>query len=165
MKIYKHLTLTAGFLFACVISAFASEANLEIPDLHEGVFHVFGGSITAWDFLFYGAIIIAGTLGFSLYLSSQIKKLPVHSSMAKVAQTIYETCRTYLIQQGRFLLMLFGMISVIICVYFLGLLGERLWVAVQVLFFSIIGMLGAYSVACMESELTRMRTPARLLHR
>jgi len=134
-------------LLGSTIGVYASEADLAIPDLHEGIFHLFGGSITAWNFLLYGAIIIAGTLGFSLFLSSQIKKLPVHGSMAKVAQTIYGTCRTYLIQQGRFLLMLFGLISVIICIYFLGLLGESIWVAVQVLIFSIIGMAGSYAVA------------------
>ena len=147
MKIYKFLLLVAGLLFTCAFDVSASEANLAIPDLHEGTFHLFGGSITAWNFLLYGAIIIAGTLGFSLFLSFQIKKLPVHSSMAKVAHTIYGTCRTYLIQQGRFLLMLFGMISVIICIYFLGLLGESVWVAVQVLIYSIIGMAGSYAVA------------------
>ncbi len=126
---------------------YASEANLSIPDLHEGVFHIFGGSISAWNFLCYGALIIAGTLGFSLYLFNQVKKLPAHRSMLKVAGTIYQTCRTYLLQQGKFLLMLFGLIAIVLCVYFFGLIGQSFTVVLQVLAFSIIGMGGSYSVA------------------
>ena len=126
---------------------YASEANLSIPDLHEGVFHIFGGSISAWNFLCYGAIIIAGTLGFSLYLFSQVKKLPAHQSMLKVAGTIYQTCRTYLLQQGKFLVMLFGLIAIVLCVYFFGLVGQSFPVVLQVLAFSIIGMAGSYAVA------------------
>ena len=67
--------------------------------------------------------------------------------MLKVASTIYSTCRTYLIQQGKFLAMLFLMIAVVMIIYYLGLLGESIWVAVQVLIFSIIGMGRSYAVA------------------
>lgn len=137
----------AGLFVGSCFSALASEADLAIPDLHEGTFHIFGGTISAWDFLFYGALIIAGTLGFSLILFQQIKKLPAHESMLKVASTIYATCRTYLFQQGKFLLMLFAIIAVILCVYFFGLAGQTLPVVVQVLLFSIVGMAGSYSVA------------------
>jgi K(+)-stimulated pyrophosphate-energized sodium pump len=129
------------------IQAFASEANLAIPDLHEGTFHIFGGTITAWDFLFCGALIITGTLGFSLLLFFQIKKLPAHKSMLDVAATIYATCKTYLLQQGKFLLMLFGIIAIVLCVYYFGLEHQPFSVVIQVLFYSIIGMLGSYSVA------------------
>jgi len=147
MKKYKFLFLIAGFLITCVFNMQASEANLAIPDLHEGTFHIFGGEISSWNFLFYGAIIIAGTLGFSLYLFSQVRKLPVHYSMSKVANIIYGTCRTYLLQQGRFLLMLFGIVAIILCVYFFGLLGTSVGTVVQVLIFSILGMSGSYLVA------------------
>ena len=125
----------------------ASEADLAIPDLHDGTFHIFGGEISSWKFLFYGAFIIVGTLFFSVYLFSQVKKLPVHSSMAKVGQIIYGTCRTYLFQQGKFLLMLFGIVTVIFCIYFFGLLGKSVGTVLLVLFFSIVGMAGSYSVA------------------
>ncbi|MDR0940805.1 MAG: sodium-translocating pyrophosphatase, partial [Bacteroidales bacterium] len=126
---------------------FASEANLAIPDLHEGTFHIFGMEMTSWKFLAYGALIITGTLFFSLFLFFQVKKLPVHHSMAKVAATIYQTCSTYLKQQGKFLLLLFALIAVILCVYFFGLLGESASVVLQVLLFSVIGMGGSYAVA------------------
>jgi len=147
MRSLRFLFLTTCVLLGSGISVFASEADLAIPDLHEGTFHIFGGSVSSWDFLFYGALIIAGTLGFSLLLFSQIKKLPAHKSMLDVAATIYTTCRTYLLQQGKFLLMLFGLITIVICVYFFGLVGQSASVVVQVLLYSIIGMGGSYLVA------------------
>ena len=146
MKIYKYLLMIGGLLLTC-FNIQASEADLAIPDLHEGTFHVFGGEISSWNFLFYGAIIIAGTLFFSLFLFSQVRKLPVHSSMGRVANIIYGTCRTYLLQQGKFLLMLFGIVTVILCVYFFGLLGKSVGTVLMVLLFSIVGMAGSYSVA------------------
>jgi K(+)-stimulated pyrophosphate-energized sodium pump len=86
-------------------------------------------------------------LGFSLLLRSQIKKLPAHKSMLDVAATIYTTCRTYLLQQGKFLLMLFGLIVVVLCVYFFGLIGQSVSSVLLVLLFSIVGMGGSYLVA------------------
>jgi len=147
MKLYKYLSLIVGLLITCVFSMQASEANLPIPDLHKGTFQIFGGEISSWNFLFYGALIIAGTVGFSLFLFFQVKKLPVHHSMARVGQIIYGTCRTYLLQQGKFLLMLFGIVAVILCVYFFGLLGQSVSTVLMVLCFSVIGMGGSYLVA------------------
>lgn len=145
-KLIRFIFLVSSLTGLCM-NVQASEADLAIPDLHEGTFHILGGSISSWDFLFYGALIIAGTLGFSLFLFHQIKKLEVHDSMLKVANTIYTTCRTYLLQQGKFLLMLFGIIAVVLCVYFFGLLGKPFFVVIQVLLFAVVGMLGSYSVA------------------
>ena len=147
MNRLKFLLLTVGTFLFSATSVFASEANLAIPDLHEGTFHVFGLEMTSWNFLFYGALIITGTLGFSLFLFSRVKKLPAHNSMLKVAGTIYQTCSTYLKQQGKFLLMLFALIAVVLCAYFFALLGESPSVVFQVLMFSIIGMGGSYAVA------------------
>ncbi|GAB6009135.1 sodium-translocating pyrophosphatase [Dysgonomonas reticulitermitis] len=147
MKNLKRVGLLMGLFLGLVVTTQASEADLAIPDLHEGTFHIFGTAVTSWDFLFYGALIIAGTLGFSLLLFNQVKKLPAHESMTKVASTIYATCRTYLIQQGKFLLMLFALIAIVLCIYFFGLVGQSLGVVLQVLIFSIIGMAGSYIVA------------------
>jgi K(+)-stimulated pyrophosphate-energized sodium pump len=97
----------------------ASETSLAIPDLHAGRFDTLGG-ISAWWLLFWGACVIAGTLGFSLYLRHQIHLLPAHSSMLSVSETIFQTCKTYLIQQGKFLLMLFIFIAIAISYYLLG---------------------------------------------
>lgn len=123
----------------------ASEADLAIPDLHQGQF--FHGAISAWNLLFYGSFVIVGTLGISLYLRSQVAKLAAHESMLRVADIIYATCKTYLIQQGKFLLLLFLIISVAMGYYFLALQGETLNTLLLVLLFSIVGMAGSYAVA------------------
>ncbi|MDR2520658.1 MAG: sodium-translocating pyrophosphatase [Bacteroidales bacterium OttesenSCG-928-I14] len=147
MKILKNIFL----LLISVLydgNLYASEVSLEIPDLHQGIFHLFCGvSISPWNFLFYGALIIAGTLGFSLLLFRQVKQLSSHDSMLKVSSIIYTTCKTYLFQQGKFLLMLFALIGSVLCVYFFELLGQPFLVVLQVLLFSIIGMAGSYMVA------------------
>ncbi len=145
-KLKRRLT-AIGMLVLPGMGLFASEADLAIPDLHEGTFHIFGKTISSWDFLFYGALIIVGTLGFSLFLRRQIKNLPAHQSMLDVAGTIYQTCRTYLVQQGKFLAMLFALIAIVLCVYFFGLAGQTVSTVVQVLLFSIVGMAGSYAVA------------------
>jgi Na+/H+-translocating membrane pyrophosphatase len=110
--------LIAVLAFAGPIQA--SEADLAIPDLHAGTFNIFGNEVSAWNLLFYGALVICGTLGISLYLRSQIRQLPAHKSMLDVAETIFQTCKTYLIQQGKFLLMLFVLIAIAISYYLLG---------------------------------------------
>ena len=147
MNKIKYLMLVLGMLLIPVMSIFASEADLAIPDLHQGTFHIFGGTISAWNFLFWGALVIVGTLFFSLFLRVQIRKLPAHESMLNVAGTIYQTCRTYLLQQGKFLMMLFAIIAVVLCVYFFALAGQTVSVVAQVLFYSVVGMAGSYAVA------------------
>src|SRR5262245_47827032 len=79
----------------------AGEADLAIPDLSAAHFNIFGGTIPGDKLLLFGSFVIAGTLGISLYLRGQIKKLPAHKSMLSVADIIFKTCKTYLIQQGK----------------------------------------------------------------
>ena len=136
-----------GVLFIDGNTALAGEADLAIPDLHAGTFTIFGQDISAWNLLFYGALVITGTLGISLYLRAQIHRLPAHKSMLNIAEIIFQTCKTYLIQQGKFLVMLFVFIAVAMGYYFLGLQHESLKTLLLVLFFSVIGMGGSYSVA------------------
>src|ERR1700722_1233276 len=99
------------FLIAAT-KAVASEADLAIPDLNvHGSFKIGETVISAGNLLFYGSFVILGTLGISLYQLWEIRKQPAHKSMLAVADIIYETCKTYLIQQGKFLLMLFAIIA------------------------------------------------------
>jgi K(+)-stimulated pyrophosphate-energized sodium pump len=125
----------------------AGEADLAIPDLHEGTFTIAGQTITAWNLLWYGAWVIMGTLGISLFLFYQIKSLPAHESMLNISEIIFQTCKTYLIQQGKFLLMLFAIIASAMLYYFMVLQEESLQTALLVLFFSVVGMVGSYAVA------------------
>jgi K(+)-stimulated pyrophosphate-energized sodium pump len=124
----------------------ASEADLLIPDLHKGTFSTLGG-ITAFDLLWWGSWVIVGTLSISLYQVWQIHRQPAHKSMLDVSEVIFQTCKTYLIQQGKFLLMLFAIIGAAMTYYFVGLKGEHWNTAGLVLLFSIIGMGGSYAVA------------------
>jgi len=143
----KPIALAVVVLLLGGGSVFAGEADLAIPDLHAGHFKIFGGTISAWWLLFWGAAVIAITLNISLYLRRQIKKLPAHKSMLDISEVIYQTCKTYLIQQGKFLVMLFAIMAVAMTYYFMGLQGESVKTAALVLFFSIVGMGGSYSVA------------------
>jgi len=115
---FSTLFCALGTLLLTATAAAASEADLPIPDLHSGEF--FGGAVNAWWLLFWGAMVITGTLGISLYLRTQIHKLPAHKSQLDVAETIFQTCKTYLIQQGKFLLMLFVLIAIAISFYLVG---------------------------------------------
>ena len=143
----KRLFLAIALVAANAGPLFASEADLAIPDLHEGTFTIFGRQISGYNLLLYGSFVICGTLGISLYLRRQIAMLPAHESMLKVAEIIYQTCRTYLMQQGKFLIMLFLLIAAAMAYYFLKLQDETLKTTALVLLFSIIGMIGSYWVA------------------
>ncbi|HPT11155.1 MAG TPA: sodium/proton-translocating pyrophosphatase, partial [Bacteroidales bacterium] len=145
MKSLKRLCTVLGLLLISVVPALASDADLAVPDLHQGFFARFG--LDAWHLLFYGSIVILFTLSVSITLFRSIKKLPAHKSMLNVAATIYETCKTYLIQQGKFLLILFAIIGTAMAYYYFALVGSSISVVFLVLMFSVIGMAGSYSVA------------------
>jgi K(+)-stimulated pyrophosphate-energized sodium pump len=153
MKSLKLIAWSTLTLLLAATTVHASEADLAIPDLHKGTFRIFGTEISAWNLLFYGALVITGTLGISLYQLAQIKKQPSHRSMLGVAEIIFQTCKTYLIQQGKFLLLLFSFISAAMVVYFvLGKTADESWAHLLrtialVLFFSVVGMAGSYAVA------------------
>jgi K(+)-stimulated pyrophosphate-energized sodium pump len=125
----------------------AGEADLAIPDLDQGSFTLLGKPVSPASLLFWGSFVIAGTLGISLYLMAQIRQLPAHKSMLDIAEIIFQTCKTYLIQQGKFLLMLFAIIGAAMAYYFIGLKEQSPQTALIVLLFSIVGMAGSYAVA------------------
>jgi K(+)-stimulated pyrophosphate-energized sodium pump len=148
MKLLKYLVWTFPIMLLAGAKAMASEADLAIPNLDiHGSFKIGETEISAGNLLFYGSFVILGTLGISLYQLFQIHKQPAHKSMLDVAEIIFQTCKTYLIQQGKFLLMLFAIIAVAMSYYFLGLKGEKASTLVYVLLFSVVGMGGSYLVA------------------
>lgn len=148
MNFAKNIFWSLAVLFVLAAPVAASEADLAIPDLNEhGSFTIAGKTITAGNLLFYGSFVICGTLGISLYLRGQIKALPAHKSMLDVAEIIFQTCKTYLIQQGKFLAMLFAIIGSAMTYYFMGLLHKDITTVAIVLGFSIVGIGGSYWVA------------------
>ncbi len=120
------------------------EANLKLPDLSDVTF--FGG-IDGHRLLLGGIVICVLGLGFGLAMYMNLKKLPVHRAMREISELIYETCKTYLITQGKFILILEAFIAVVIILYF-GVLSrmEPLRVAI-ILAFSLVGIAGSYGVA------------------
>src|SRR6266705_3255655 len=100
MNMLNRIAFSLVVLLLAGASAHAGEADLAIPDLHKGTFTSLGG-ISAYDLLFWGAWVICGTLGISLYQIWQIHKQPAHRSMLNIAEIIFQTCKTYLIQQGK----------------------------------------------------------------
>ncbi len=135
--------LLTGMLFP--VLAHAGEADLEVPDLGQSTF--FNGAVNGWQLLFYGMIIVLFGLLFGYWQYTKIKKLPAHKSMLEVSKIIYETCKTYLLQQGKFLIILFLIIGAAITYYFLGLSGMKLPKVLLILLWSVLGILGSYGVA------------------
>ena len=137
--------LNPGALFAQGSSAAeGGEANLVLPDLSHAVFL---GGIDGRTLLLWGLAIVALGFVFGLVVYQQLKNLPVHSSMREVSELIYETCKTYLLTQGKFLLILEAFIGVIIVFYFgflKGLGAERVLI---ILAFSVVGIGGSFGVA------------------
>ena len=123
--------------------ASAGEANLILPDLRTVSF--FG--MTGHTLLLAGLLVCVGGLLFGLRTSQQLKNLPVHASMREVSELIYETCKTYLITQGKFILLLEVFIGVIMVVYFGWLRHFEAVQVLTILFFSLVGIAGSYGVA------------------
>jgi K(+)-stimulated pyrophosphate-energized sodium pump len=120
------------------------EANLVIPDLSQVVF--FGG-IHGRTLLMAGLVICALGLLFGLVYYSQLKKMAVHESMLEISELIYETCKTYLITQGKFILILEVFIGLVILLYFGVLLDFEAMKVAIILLFSLVGIAGSYGVA------------------
>src|SRR5712671_241771 len=123
------------------------EANLKLPDLSQVTFLAINGH----KLLLFGIVICIFGLGFGLAIYARLKNLPVHKSMREISALIYETCKTYLTTQGKFLLLLWVFIAIVIVLYF-GVLapvpGKPVSTTLPIiLFFSLVGMGGSYSVA------------------
>jgi K(+)-stimulated pyrophosphate-energized sodium pump len=161
MKRWTALLLSMASLFAVPAAAqeaggHGGEASLRIPDLNSVQF--LSAGIPGHTLLLTGLVVCVLGLLFGLVIYSHLKRLPVHETMREVSELIYETCKTYLITQGKFLMLLWVFIGAIAAVYF-GFLAQttdasgavvRGFPAPKVaiiLFFSLVGIAGSYSVA------------------
>ena len=121
------------------------EASLHLPDLSSARF--LGDSIDGHALLMFGLIFCALGMIFGLIIYMRLKNMAVHKSMLEVSELIYETCKTYLATQGKFLILLECFIGVIIVFYFGFLQGFAAYKVAVILLFSIVGIGGSYSVA------------------
>lgn len=141
-RIIKILSVSSVSLFLSR-AAFAGEAELKIPDLSTVNFLGMSGH----NLLLWGLIVCVFGVLFGLWQSMQINKLPVHRTMKDISELIYETCKTYLITQGKFLALLWVFVAAIIVIYFKLLMHYTLSQVSIITFFSIVGILGSYAVA------------------
>jgi len=131
--------------------AAAGEADIQLPDLTQVQFQIAGANVRGVDLMYAGlAVCIVGLL-FGLIQYKQVKALPVHQSMGDVSDTIWETCKTYLLQQGKFLAILWVLIGGCVTYYF-GFLEKffadgKTGALILILLSSILGILGSYGVA------------------
>jgi K(+)-stimulated pyrophosphate-energized sodium pump len=149
-NILKKTLALASLLTFASLSALAQpeaggEAALKLPDLSSVSF--LNGAIDGHRLLLIGILFCLFGLGFGMVIYMRLKNLPVHRSMREISELIYETCKTYLVTQGKFILLLWSFIAVIIVLYF-GLLEhmETMRVAI-ILLFSLVGIAGSYGVA------------------
>src|SRR6476469_827822 len=141
--------LTFGSISALAQSAHevGGEASLKLPDLSQVLFL----GIDGHRLLTIGILFCIFGLGFGLIIYTRLRKMPVHRSMLEISELIYETCNTYLVTQGKFLLLLWLFIAVVIVLYF-GVLSpvpdKPIAITLPIiLLFSLVGIAGSYGVA------------------
>ncbi len=148
----KKISAVAALLCISAVAALAQpsteaggEASLKLPDLSQVSF--LNGAINGHNLLLIGILFCLFGLSFGMVIYMRLKNLPVHRAMREISELIYETCKTYLLTQGRFILFLWAFIAVIILLYF-GVLQhmEAMRVAI-ILAFSLVGIAGSYGVA------------------
>ncbi|HSU57217.1 MAG TPA: sodium/proton-translocating pyrophosphatase, partial [Candidatus Dormibacteraeota bacterium] len=148
MKYNKHWVWLIISFIALVAStgAYASEADIIIPPLDTVKFNGLGG-VSGLNLMYMGLVICLIGAAFGLVQYKQTKSLPVHESMASVSNTIWETCKTYLFTQGRFLAILWVLIAACMFYYFKVLQGNPFGNVVVIMLASVLGILGSYGVA------------------
>jgi K(+)-stimulated pyrophosphate-energized sodium pump len=127
------------------IHAFAGDADINLPPLQEVSF--FGGTLSGHCILYFGLVVCAIGAAFGIFQYRQTRALPVHKSMGDVSHIIWETCKTYLLQQGKFLAALWILIAACMFYYFKCLQDKSAGNVLIILASSILGILGSYGVA------------------
>ena len=149
--LWKAAAASAAMVFATLLGAVSAqaqesaggEANLKLPDLSTVQF--FG--IDGHKLLMFGLLFCALGLAFGMVIYVGLKNLPVHRSMREISELIYETCKTYLITQGKFLMLLWAFIAAVIVLYFGVLKDDPFSHVLIILAFSVLGIAGSYGVA------------------
>jgi K(+)-stimulated pyrophosphate-energized sodium pump len=140
----KRIFLALTAVFVANAAAFASEVDMVLPDLSSVMFF---GSVSGRNLLAFGILICVFGLAFGLYQFKTIKALPVHKCMSEISDLIYDTCKTYLIRQGKFLILLQVLLAIIMFVYFQFLRDLAFMKVITIILCSVIGIVGSYIVA------------------
>lgn len=156
MKRVKQIVMNAvavlGALWLCSGVVFASEADLILPDLQSvWFFNVDGKTL-----LMYGMLVCVFGFLFGLIQYMQLRRIKIHVAMQEVADVIYQTCKTYLITQGKFIIILEALISIIIIAYFGWIKHFEAVKVMMIILCSIVGILGSYAVAWFGMRINTM---------
>lgn len=138
------------FVFGALLTqlgALGSEADLKIPELKQVQFNIQGSNVSGLGLLYVGLVVCILAVLFGVFQYVQTRALKVHSSMSEVSNLIWETCKTYLFQQGKFLAFLWILIAACMTYYFKVLQEMPGSSVVLILIASILGILGSYGVA------------------
>jgi K(+)-stimulated pyrophosphate-energized sodium pump len=147
----KRKLLLPGLLFTTTAALaedapfHSGDADINLPALNELTF--FHGAVTSQAILFFGLFVCAVGAVFGIMEYVRCRALPVHRSMRDVSHIIWETCKTYLLQQGKFLAAIWALIAVCMIYYFSGLQGKPFGKVLVILTCSVFGILGSYGVA------------------
>jgi len=152
-RIAKASAALASFLLVITACAFAQpaeeagggEAALKLPDLSSVSF--LNNAIDGHKLLLIGILFCVFGLGFGMTIYMRLKNLPVHRAMREISELIYETCKTYLVTQGKFLMVLWAFIAAVIALYFGVLRHFEIQRVFIILVFSVVGIAGSYGVA------------------
>ncbi|MEI6154105.1 MAG: sodium-translocating pyrophosphatase [Deltaproteobacteria bacterium] len=145
-NMFFSLFLFAAILLMTAPLALAGEADIVLPDLSQVSFNIFGG-LSGLSIMYFGIFICFVGLIFSVVQANQTKNLPAHRAMLEVSEIIWQTCKSYLAQQGKFLVILWVLIAICMVYYFMGLSHAPFGSMVIILICSIFGILGSYGVA------------------
>ncbi|HWF38504.1 MAG TPA: sodium-translocating pyrophosphatase [Candidatus Acidoferrales bacterium] len=148
---WKAIAASAAMVLGTLLGAASAqaqesaggEANLKLPDLSTVQFFGMNGH----KLLTFGLLFCVLGLAFGMVIYVGLKNLPVHRSMREISELIYETCKTYLITQGKFLMLLWAFIAAVIVLYFGVLLKYEVSRVIIILGFSVLGIAGSYGVA------------------
>ena len=142
-SLVNRIALLTAILIGIAPQAFGSEADIVVPDL--GIQTFFG--MSGYTLLMIGIVVCFLGMLFGWFAFARLKGLPVHKSMSEISELIYETCKTYLLTQGRFILILWAFIAVIMVVYFGWLRPVGAANLIIIILFSLVGIAGSYVVA------------------
>jgi K(+)-stimulated pyrophosphate-energized sodium pump len=151
-------------LLVCMVMLLASpvlagEADIKLPPLDQVQFSVFGG-ISGLSIMYGGLFICIVGLIFAMIQYKQTHKLPAHKSMLGVSNIIWETCKSYLTQQGKFLIALWVLIAACMVYYFVVLSHTPISDVAVILACSVLGILGSYGVAWFGMRINERRPSA-----
>ncbi|MEI8313803.1 MAG: sodium/proton-translocating pyrophosphatase, partial [Verrucomicrobiota bacterium] len=144
MKLKRLIPLT---MLLCPAILRASESDLGLPTDRAAVFSIFGFSLPSLMILYIGLVVAALGMLFGWLECAKLRKLPAHKSMLDISTLIYGTCKTYLLQQGRLLLLLEVFIGATMVYYFGFLKHNPASTVVLILAWSLVGIGGSFAVA------------------